>query len=94
MENEKEIETKRVIWHSRRGMLELDVLLLPFAQEAYSDLDEQDQAGYRNLLDYEDPDLFGWFLEQVKPEDQQVARIVELVLAHAKKRTWMANPPV
>jgi len=33
MTEEKEIQAKRAIWHSRRGMLELDVLLLPFAQQ-------------------------------------------------------------
>lgn len=30
-----ETELKRLYWHSRRGMLELDVLLVPFVQEVY-----------------------------------------------------------
>lgn len=80
------IEAKRAIWHSRRGMLELDVLLLPFAQEAYNQLDDDDQARYRALLDREDPDLFTWFMEHSKPDDPDMERIVTLVLEHARNR--------
>jgi|TARA_Y100000296_G_C5070042_1_gene204429 antitoxin CptB len=80
------IEAKRAIWHSRRGMLELDVLLLPFAQEAYTQLDDDDQARYRALLDREDPDLFTWFMEHSKPDDPDMERIVTLVLEHARNR--------
>ena len=80
------IEAKRAIWHSRRGMLELDVLLLPFAQEAYTQLDDDDQARYRALLDREDPGLFTWFMEHSKPDDPDMERIVTLVLEHARNR--------
>lgn len=85
MEQNNEIETKRVVWHSRRGMLELDVLLLPFAQHHYPELSEQDQAGYRELLDYEDPDLFAWFLEHKEPSDAKMAHMVSLVLEYAQR---------
>jgi len=73
-------EKKRLWWHSRRGMLELDVLLLPFLEEAYSDLSENDQAKYRKLLDCEDPDLFKWFMQNGRPEDQDLADIVDIIL--------------
>ena len=43
-----DIEMKRLFWHSRRGMLELDVLLLPFLQEAYSDLEPADKERFRS----------------------------------------------
>jgi antitoxin CptB len=85
MTEEKEIQAKRAIWHSRRGMLELDVLLLPFAQQQYAQLSDDDQLRYRNLLDKEDPDLFTWFMEHVEPEDPDMKRIVDLVLAFARQ---------
>lgn len=81
----KQVEERRVIWHSRRGMLELDVLLLPFSQQQYAKLDEADQQRYRALLDREDPDLFTWFMEHVEPEDADMKRIVEVVLEYARK---------
>ena len=32
----EEVELNRLYWHSRRGMLELDVLLVPFVKEVYA----------------------------------------------------------
>ena len=82
-----DIEAKRAAWHSRRGMLELDVLLMPFAEKAYPGLPEEDKVRYRQLLDCEDPDLFTWFLEHKVPEDPDLARMVSMVLEHAQKRS-------
>ena len=80
------IDKNRIIWHSRRGMLELDVLLVPFAEEAYADLSDDDQQRYRDLLEREDPDLFTWFMEHITPDDADMARIVEIVREHARSR--------
>ena len=80
------IETKRLRWHSRRGMLELDVLLVPFVDEAFEQLPAEDRARYKALLDEEDTDLFAWFLERIEPEDDDLKRIVNLVLEHARSR--------
>lgn len=70
----------RLYWHSRRGMLELDVLLIPFLQEAYRQLDAADQARYQQLLECEDQDMFGWFMQRGVPEDPDLARIVKMIL--------------
>lgn len=75
-----EVEYKRLYWHSRRGMLELDVLLLPFLEEAYRDLDDADKERYRMLLDCEDQDMFGWFMQRSEPEDADLKRIVRMIL--------------
>lgn len=77
---ENDIEYKRLIWHSRRGMLELDVLMLPFVKEVYPSLAEEDQARYRQLIECEDNDLFAWFMQRSRPEDPELARIVDLIL--------------
>ena len=57
-------ELNRLFWQSRRGMLELDVLLVPFVKEVYPGLDEEDQRRYRKLLSCEDQDMFGWFMQR------------------------------
>lgn len=80
------IENKRTHWHSRRGMLELDVLLVPFAQEAFPGLNREDKDRYLALLDREDPDLFTWFMEHKIPEDPELAKIVAMVQEHARQR--------
>jgi antitoxin CptB len=73
-------ELNRLFWQSRRGMLELDVLLVPFVKEAYPDLDEVNQARYRKLLACEDQDMFGWFMEREEPEDEDLRLIVRMIL--------------
>ena len=80
----EDIEHKRLYWHSRRGMLELDVLLIPFLEQAYPDLPAEDQARYRALLDCEDTDLFSWFMQRSRPENPDLARIVDLILARVQ----------
>ncbi|MGB1092405.1 MAG: succinate dehydrogenase assembly factor 2 [Oceanobacter sp.] len=82
----EDIEIKRLRWHSRRGMLELDVLLVPFVDEAFAGLSPEDKAGYEYLLEQEDTDLFAWFLERQVPEDERLAHMVTLVLEHARSR--------
>ncbi|HEY1026780.1 MAG TPA: succinate dehydrogenase assembly factor 2 [Pseudomonas sp.] len=73
-------ELNRLFWHSRRGMLELDVLLVPFVQEVYPTLDGENQARYRKLLECEDQDMFGWFMQRGEPEDADLRHIVRMIL--------------
>ncbi len=75
-----DVEYKRLWWHSRRGMLELDVLLLPFLEEVVRDLPEEDQQRYKRLLDCEDQDLFNWFMQKSRPEDKDNAYMVDMIL--------------
>ncbi len=75
-----DIEFNRLFWHSRRGMLELDVLLVPFLKEAYRSLPEDDRARYQKLLECEDQDMFTWFMQKGEPDDPDLARIVKIIL--------------
>ncbi len=74
----------RLVWHSRRGMLELDLVLGPFVKEGYPALAEDDKARYRQLLECEDQDLFSWFLGRVAPQDEDLATIVGKILAYTR----------
>ena len=47
MTEQQALEHRRLWWHSRRGMLELDVLLVPFTEDAYPTLSEDDQRIYK-----------------------------------------------
>ncbi|AMA46997.1 succinate dehydrogenase assembly factor 2 [Pseudomonas monteilii] len=76
----EQTELNRLFWHSRRGMLELDVLLVPFTQEVYATLSEDDRALYRRLLSCEDQDMFGWFMERNESEDPELQRMVRIIL--------------
>ena len=81
-----EIEYQRVIWHSRRGMLELDLVLEPFVKKQYPLLDDGQQAAYRALLDCQDQELYDWFLGKSAPATLQLQQIVRVVLEYQAGR--------
>ena len=74
------LEHKRLMWHCRRGMLELDVLLLPFCREVYPSLSEEDKAKFVDLIECEDPDLFAWFMQHQVAENPNHAYMVQMIL--------------
>lgn len=79
-------DLNRIYWHSRRGMLELDLILMPFVEKHYPKLSVEDQHRYIRLLACEDQDLFGWFLQHKQPEESALQDIVALVLAKHHQR--------
>lgn len=74
-------EERRLQWHCRRGLMELDVILGPFFEQHYFALGEADQALFARLVECEDMDLFNWFMGQATPADAELERMVALVLA-------------
>jgi antitoxin CptB len=70
-------------WASRRGMLELDLLLEPFVTSRYAGLDERDRQRFQQLMGCEDQDLYAWFLRREKPRDQELQAIVSQILKFA-----------
>ena len=79
-------EYNRMRWASRRGMLELDLVLEPFVSERYRELDADDRARFQRLLECEDQQLFGWFLRKERPDDQELAGMVDTILDHIRTR--------
>lgn len=73
------MDKNRLIWGSRRGMLELDLILLPFIDNVYPTLSPEDQLSYQQLLTSEDQDMYAWFMRRTDPEDASLQRIVDLV---------------
>lgn len=73
----------RLRWGSRRGMLELDLLLMPFVERIYPTLDPDNQTLYARLLECEDQDLFAWLLHRQAPPEDWQRTIVNLIRASA-----------
>jgi len=78
----QEFNKHEIFWHSRRGMLELDLLLVPFAREVFESLSHPDQMLYSELLEEEDQDLFTWLMQRTLPEDPRFESIIRQILAH------------
>ena len=80
----EEVSLSRLLWACRRGMLELDVLFMPFVKEAYSDLSQQHKLSFQRLLTCEDPELFAWFMGHKTCPDPDLAEIVDVILKRVK----------
>jgi antitoxin CptB len=81
-----EDDIRRLRWQSRRGMLELDVLFVPFVEEAFADLAIEDQDSFVKLLACEDQDLFVWLMERDVPADEDLQRIVRIILERVQPK--------
>ena len=76
------MERNRLFWGSRRDMLELDLILLPFLENIYPDLPQDDKERYWELLECEDQDMYAWFINRENPQNPNLQRIVDIVRAN------------
>lgn len=78
-------EFKKISWASRRGMLELDLIMVPFVEQKLRSLPVVDQQRYISLLKEEDNDLFAWLLGRGEPDDAELQIIVKQMIQHARE---------
>jgi antitoxin CptB len=76
------VDINRLFWGSRRGMLELDLVLMPFLENVYPGLEQSDKERYWLLLEEQDQDLFAWFLRRENPDNPELQRIVDIIRAN------------
>ncbi len=78
------IQKARLKWACRRGMLELDVLFMPFVDEAWDGLSDENKNIFERLLTCQDPELFAWFMGHEECEDPELKSMVEFILKRVK----------
>jgi len=81
-----ESHLKKLYWRSRRGLLELDLLLPPFLADCYPKLDDSCQAAYESLLACEDPDIMSWLNGLGKSDDPHIQDIVDRIVKWNRAR--------
>ena len=59
-------EWNRAKWASRRGLLELDLLLSPFVEDRFVELEASLRSLYRELLYEGDQDLLEWIMGRAR----------------------------
>lgn len=79
-------EKARIKWACRRGMLELDVVIMPFYEECFESLSEQEQKDFVALLECDDPDLFNWVMQHGRSEDEKLAAMIDKIVAHNRSK--------
>jgi antitoxin CptB len=67
----------RLRWRCRRGMKELDVLLVRWLERCWPAADAQRRQAFEWLLDQADPDLADWLMGGARPADAAHAALVD-----------------
>ena len=70
-------EWNRAKWASRRGLLELDLLLSPFVTEAFLELNTLLRQDYRELLFQDDQDLLEWIMGRRAITEERFVPVIE-----------------
>lgn len=73
----------RLRWRSRRGMRELDQLLLGYLERRWPQAEPSERATFERLLACEDTALWRWFLGHERPDDAELDALVRHILAAA-----------
>lgn len=76
-----EAELRRLRWRCRRGMRELDQLMLRYLDHRWPQADTAERAVFERLLDTEDDRLWRWFMGREAVEETELRDIVERILA-------------
>lgn len=73
------INRAKLNWQCRRGMLELDVILIPFLDQHFDQLADEQQAWFVEFLDEADPDLYTWLMGYGQSEDSRFQRMAKII---------------
>ena len=71
----------RLRWQCRRGMKELDVVLERWLTTRYPQAGERERRAFGQLLDAQDPQLVAWIFQHERPDDPEVAALVDELAA-------------
>jgi antitoxin CptB len=72
-------EIKRLRWRCRRGMRELDQLMLRYLDLQWPVADDEERKLFLHLLDCEDDKLWRWFMGLERSEDESINVIVKII---------------
>ena len=76
-------ELGKLRWRCRRGMKELDLLLTRYVEERFCSASNLERAAFRELLETQDPVLYGYCLGKVQPPPR-FATLIEGITATSR----------
>lgn len=74
---------RQLRWRSKRGLLELELMLAPFVESDLGTLSPEQLESYARLLECDDLDLYDWLRGHEAVADPSLESIVERIkLSH------------
>ncbi len=72
----------RLEWRCRRGMRELDVLLMRYMERDYERASAEEQAAFETLLTFQDPEILDLLTGRLSVQDRRLQDVVERLLSN------------
>ena len=73
-------ELKRLRWRCRRGMRELDQLMLRYLDRRWPAADDAERGVFLRLLACEDDKLWAWCMGRDRPEEPELHALIQRIL--------------
>ena len=78
-------DREKVLARCRRGIRELDSVLMPFVEDCYDKLSTLDKARLRALLSYQDTQLLDWILGRELPDEEDLQSVINSIIRYSKE---------
>ncbi len=72
-------ELKRLRWMCRRGMKELDLLLLGYLERHYQQADTATQRAFACMLEMQDPEIHALLLGGDRTQDRELSDVIAIL---------------
>ena len=76
-------DVSRLRWQCRRGMRELDELLLRYLTSRYESASDAHKVAFQAVLALPDPELNGYLLQRQIPPETDIAAVIADILGSA-----------
>lgn len=83
-------QRSRLIWRCRRGIREMDILLLDYLETHYDNASTEDQNTFEELLEETDLDILSWIMEKTSP-DEKYTNLISFIREAATNSKNIAN---
>jgi antitoxin CptB len=75
-------EKGRLRWQCRRGMKELDTVLLQFLEHDYEQAEQRFRDAFCRILEMPDPQIFDYLLGRQTPETSDLRHVIDSLSRH------------
>jgi succinate dehydrogenase flavin-adding protein (antitoxin of CptAB toxin-antitoxin module) len=76
------VKRARLGWRCRRGIRELDVLLMRYMDRDFDRVDAAEQAAFETLLTFQDPEILDLLTGRLTVQDARLQDVVERLLSN------------
>jgi len=84
---------RRLAWRCRRGIRELDLLLSGWLEAEFDCASQSQRAQFAALLEHPDPWLARYLLTAARPEQPELALLIDSILARARIMSANSREP-